>query len=534
MKKSIITIILTSIWVLSLNAQSLKTYSGPYTIKNSTLKSGNATYTYYLDGGDEIKKGNFAFDVKSTNYAGSMSVKISGKYDNKLKTGLWTYTLDVVSKQTGTMTMTLKANYSEGLPNGLWKFSMVGGNNTVTSNASATFNKGVVIGDFIYEAKDNTKTVNYTAKLDDNGYILSYTRKQNQNRSSGKYYKGVLLDDKYTKEQIDEVVNFHEKYGSEPDSLKDYKYVLVENQQNLPETTYDYFFNFMYLFDDIKGDVNYVSTDYRNNVKYKYEGFKYRSIRTQKTLTDYYNEKIEYADKYFNSKDYDRATRYYEEALKYKKKAYAENKIKEIENIIEQEYQSYAKPADENFNNYKFAEAKTLYEKAKKVKDDKNYCQNRIYLINDMKNNGDKFLKIANVFLQNNQLDSAIHYYKVVDYFYPNNPSVLNSLGWTYLVNKQFDEALTTFEKAKSVTKATDQTYMYILGNLAHSYLLTGNTEKAKEIYYNNKKKQVGDKLWEDMVVSDFNTFIDLGIKSEFYYEIAKKLRRKKELKQTD
>lgn len=534
MKKSILTIILTSIWILSLNAQSLKTYSGPYTIKNSTFKSGNATYTYYLDGGDEIKKGNFAFDVKSTNNVGSMSVKISGKYENNLKTGLWTYTLDVVSKQTGTMTMTLKANYSEGLPNGLWNFSMVGGNNTVTSNVSATFDKGMVIGDFAYEGKDNTKTVNYDAKLDDKGYILSYTRKQNQNRSSGEYYKGVLLDDNYTKEQIDEIINFYEKYGSEPDSLKDYKYVLVESQQNLPETTYDYFFNFMYLFDDIKGDVNYVSTDYRNNVKYKYDGFKYRSIRTQKTLTDYYNEKIEYADKYFNDKDYDRATRYYEEALKYKKMAYAENKIKEIENIIEQEYQGYVKQADEYFNNYNFTEAKSFYEKAKSVKDDKKYCQNRIYLINDMKGNGNKYLKIADDFQKNNQLDSAIHYYKIVDYFYPNNPAVLNSYGWILIINKQFNEALTVFERAFSKTQKNDKTYPYILGNLAHSYLLTGNTDKATEIYYNNKGLQVGDHIWEDMVVSDFNTFIDLGIKNDNYLEIAKKLKRKKELKQID
>ncbi len=533
MKKSIITIIYISICILTVNAQSLKTYSGPYSVSNSTFRSGNSTYTYYMDGGKEIKKGNFSFDVKSSNYAGSISIKISGKYDDNLKTGLWTYTINVVSKQTSNTTMILKANYSEGLPDGLWKFSLIGGNNTVTSNVSATFDKGTIIGDFIYKAKDNISLWNYTAKLNEQGYFISYSSKENQNSNLGEYHKGILITGEYTKVKIDEIVNTLAKIANQPDALKDYKYVIKEKSY-IPGDTYDYFFNFMYLFDDISGDVNYVKTDYQNNVEYKFIGFKYREIDTQKTLTDYYNDKVKYADKYFNDKDYDRATRYYEEALKYKKIAYAENKIKEIENIIEQEYQGLVKQADDNFNNYKFTEAKPFYEKAKKIKDDNNYSQNRIYLINDMKNDGDKYYKLANELSQKNQLDSAIHYYKVVDYFYPNNPSVLNSLGWTYLVNKQFNEALTIFEKAKSVTKTNDKTYMYILGNLAHSYLLTDNTEKAKKIYYDNRKKQVGDKLWEDMVVSDFNTFIDLGIKNEFYYEIAKKLKRKKELKQVD
>ena len=234
---------------------------------------------------------------------------------------------------------------------------------------------------------------------------------------------------------------------------------------------------------------------------------------------------------------YEIASLYFESALKLGNNDYAVSKLNECKTqlkIINEKYENFVNVADSSFNNYKFIEANSFYHKALKVKVHDKHCQNRIYLISDMKKKGEKYYKIGSEFYQKNELDSAIHYYKVVDYFYPNDTGVLNSLGRTYLVNKQFDEALITFEKAKSVTKTTDKTYMYIIGNLAHSYLLTGNTEKATEIYYANKKKQVGDKLWENVVVSDFNTFIDLGIKNEFYYEIAKKLKRKNELKQMD
>jgi len=195
MKKIIYTILILSISLFTLQGQSLKTYSGPYSIKNSTFKNGSATYSYYEKGGEEIKKGNFSFKVKSTNYAGSMEIIIKGKYKDNLKTGLWTYTLNVISSQTGagTMTMILKAKYLEGLPNGLWQFSLVADNNKVTSNVSAYFEKGIVVDNFTYKAKDNTKSVTYDAKLDKEGYLISFSRKENQYNNSGEYYKSILI-----------------------------------------------------------------------------------------------------------------------------------------------------------------------------------------------------------------------------------------------------------------------------------------------------------------------------------------------------
>lgn len=538
MKKSISTIILIVFAFFNINAQSLKTYSGSYTIKSSTFGSGNATYTYYINGGNETKKGNFSFDVKSTNNAGSMSIKITGKYDDDLKTGLWTYTLDVVSRQTGKMTMTLKANYITGLPNGLWQFSMVGGNNTVTSNVSATFDKGIVIGDFIYKAKDNTKSVEYTAKLDNKGYILSSFRKQNQNSTSEEYYKGVLLNNDYTKEQIDEIINFHEKYSSNLDSLKDYKYVIEENEQILPETTYDYFFNFMYLFDDIQGDVNYVSTDYRNNVEYKYGGFKYREIKTQKTSTDYYNEKINSADQAFYEQKFKKAIEYYNDAIQIKKADYASNrivecnnKIAEIEEQKENEYKKNISEGNNYFKDYKFRESKQSYEKALQIKQYDKYASSRVKLINDFERDPDKYNKIGSEFSGKNQLDSAIHYYSIIYYYFPKNPSVINSLGWHLILNKQFDEALKIFENGVSITQKSDNSYPFLLGNLAHCYLFTNNFEKASNIYYNNTDLTINQMPWADAVVTDFNQFIDLGFKNEHYLEIAKKLKKKKLLK---
>ncbi len=58
-----------------------------------------------------------------------------------------------------------------------------------------------------------------------------------------------------------------------------------------------------------------------------------------------------------------------------------------------------------------------------------------------------------------------------------------------------------------------DEMKPYVLGNLAHSYLFTGNYDKAITIYNENANLMVGKNHWLLVVIDDFNTFQQKGIK---------------------
>ena len=147
-----------------------------------------------------------------------------------------------------------------------------------------------------------------------------------------------------------------------------------------------------------------------------------------------------------------------------------------------------------------------------------------------MKLNINSYYQKGSTFLNSNHLDSAIHYFKISYFFASDNASVINSLAWSLILNKEFNKALDYLEKEISITEKSNTTYPFLLVNLAHAYLLTNNYEKATNIYFNNESLKLNEMLWADAIVTDFNTFINLGIINENYYKIAKKLKRKKML----
>lgn len=541
MRKIILTLVTVLMNIVLLNAQTIKSYSGTYKLSYWLLTSGQATYKYYEKNGKEIKQGAFTFSTSSTKSNLDMSITISGNYDEDLKTGLWNYSATFEEKSISKTVITLKANYKEGLPNGVWtatlKPTSLKDNVTANSKLVANFSNGCFVNDFDFTFSSPDETSEIIIKLDDVGNYISYKNKKNQNLTTNDYYKNVLITDKIGLDKTKEIVDKIELYSNNQDTLNEIPYKLIKKQGTMPDATYDLIFNFLFLFEDIKGDVNYVKTDYNNNVTYNYDGFYYYVLEEQKTTTDFYNDYIAYGDKSFKSANYEKAIEHYNKALTYKKLDYALNqitecnkKIKEIEEEKLRNYNLFIFQADSLLVNYKFVEAKGKYESALKYNTTDLYATNQIKIIKDYQTNTNKYYQKGYEFSKNNMLDSAIHYYKISYYFYPKNMDVLNSLGWTLILNKNFDQALSLFENGISLTQKTDKNYPYLLGNLAHCYLFNNNVDKAKEIYYNNLTLKVGDLLWADAVVADFNLFIEKGINSDYYLEIAKKLKKKKEL----
>ena len=540
MKKIIFTFV-AFISFLNLIGQNLKSYTGAYQLSYSLLTNGQASYTYYEKDGSDIKQGKFSFTGSSSNNKGSINIKINGLYKNGLKSGIWNYSV-TIKEQGGnkTISMTLQATYTDGLPNGQWSASLIGKEfNTIQldTKLTANFKSGCFVQDFNFNFKSAEKTQEANLKFDDSGFYLSEKSREDQNSSTFNYYRGVLIDDEIGFEKTKEIVDKIDLYSNQLDSLNNIPYKLKKIKADLPFNTHDLLFSFMYLFQDINGDVNYMSTDYQNNVDYRYDGFNYYMLVEQKTTDSFYNEKIIYADQAYNNKKFKQAIDFYNEALQFKKTEYANNMIiecnrllKDIEELKQKKINLYVSEGDSFFIKYKFKESKSFYEKAIDI-DYNNYASNRIRLITDFEQAPDKYYKIANNFSQSNKLDSAIHYYRIVYYYFPTNPSKCNSLGWCLILSNKFEEALKLFEAIIQKTHKSNEAYPFVLGNLAHCYLFTNNFDKATSIYYNNMDLVINNMSWADAIVSDFNQFIELGIKNEHYLEIAKKLKKKKLLK---
>ena len=97
-----------------------------------------------------------------------------------------------------------------------------------------------------------------------------------------------------------------------------------------------------------------------------------------------------------------------------------------------------------------------------------------------------------------------------------------NSLGWYYLLTKQYFKAL----KFLNIGDNIDDTNLFIKGNLAHAYLLTGEIEKAKEIYIKYKGQNINETIsWTQMVFSDFQDFKSRNINSPYFETITNLLQ---------
>ncbi|XZF14940.1 serine hydrolase [Chitinophagaceae bacterium MMS25-I14] len=82
--------------------------------------------------------------------------------------------------------------------------------------------------------------------------------------------------------------------------------------------------------------------------------------------------------------------------------------------------------------------------------------------------------------------------------------NMLNDIAWHLLENKRPAEAMLYLKRALQLTPGD----LFVLGNLAHSYLFTNNYTAAIEIYKAHMNETVGGNItWQDMIKQDFTTF---------------------------
>lgn len=380
-------------------AQKLLTYSDVYDLSYSTLSSGVAKYTYYEKDGYEIRQGAFSFSTISEQYNNTIEIKINGNYKNDLKNGLWTYTVIVNEYKKSKTTMILKANYKEGIPHGSWNTTLTLNHFVdkvnVNSNIITNFSNGCFVGDFKFIFNSPDENIDIYIKLDEKGFLTYDKRKKNQNIETYEFYINVKIDNKIGFENTKLIVDKINLYSNIQDSLNEIPYKLIKKQDNLPENCYDLLFSFMYFFEDIYGDINYISTGYDNSVNYKYDGFDYYILEKQTTTTEICNQYIKNGDYFYYQNNYERAIKEYEEALIYKNFEYAKNqikicneKIKEIEENKIKNFNNLVNEGDKYYSDYKFNEALQSYKKASEIFNDKK-VKNKISKITDMKNNTD-------------------------------------------------------------------------------------------------------------------------------------------------
>lgn len=92
--------------------------------------------------------------------------------------------------------------------------------------------------------------------------------------------------------------------------------------------------------------------------------------------------------------------------------------------------------------------------------------------------------------------------------------SAMNSIAWENLLSKNFTKALQVLEKGIPLIADTDETYPYLLTNLAHAYLFTNQFEKAHKVYLDNQQRKLHDMTWKEAILQDFKDFKAKGISS--------------------
>lgn len=99
-----------------------------------------------------------------------------------------------------------------------------------------------------------------------------------------------------------------------------------------------------------------------------------------------------------------------------------------------------------------------------------------------------------------------------------------NNLGYCFIMTKQFSKAIKQLKEGEKI----DESELVIKGNLAHAYLLNGDTELAKTIYLKYKTQNIDETTsWREMVKQDFEELKKAGIVSENFKEIIKLLNLK-------
>ncbi len=109
-------------------SQKIERYSGIF-FNGQDIK-GDANFSYYTDNkNNQIKSGSFRYSAREKNKNWHYSHNINGKYDEGMKIGKWSYTLNSKEKKIDKegyfydITVSLTANYNQGIPEGQWDYS---------------------------------------------------------------------------------------------------------------------------------------------------------------------------------------------------------------------------------------------------------------------------------------------------------------------------------------------------------------------------------------------------------------------------
>ena len=101
------------------------------------------------------------------------------------------------------------------------------------------------------------------------------------------------------------------------------------------------------------------------------------------------------------------------------------------------------------------------------------------------------------------------------------NEEFFNSLGWNFLENKKFDEALRYLKRGLELYPHS----LLIEGNLAHGYLFKGEYQRALDIYKAHLGERVNpDFTWEEMINADFDFFKNNGFDKALMERVYKEL----------
>ena len=143
MKK--LLILFASLICLSINAQTLKTYTGNYNclIKPNMDTYGKVRYTYYEQDNKRMYHGQFSYsDSRGT---------LKGKFKDDKQDGVWTFsqtTNFTIGKKYYNGKRVISITFSDGVPNGPLKISLVDSKtNTPQAYIKVNFNNGLLVGD---------------------------------------------------------------------------------------------------------------------------------------------------------------------------------------------------------------------------------------------------------------------------------------------------------------------------------------------------------------------------------------------------
>jgi hypothetical protein len=128
--------------------------------------------------------------------------------------------------------------------------------------------------------------------------------------------------------------------------------------------------------------------------------------------------------------------------------------------------------------------------------------------------------KIVSLKIIDDNKQIAETYKKILLLGFTNNDQIFNTIGWYYLLAKDFEQARYYLKKGES----QNPTDLYIQMNLAHLLLMQNKYEEAETLYVKYKNEKINGQKFKEIVKADYQTFDRFGILPEDASKIKKKI----------